>query len=119
MIINFGSTAVENFTAGLLVIIYSETKLWRGYMFVVVRCRLCAVCCVAVSKGSPSAFAFRRIGSTKMSGTGRKQRCLREHHKPARHVQFLSDDGSFLSVLFNDHVSHEEIAHHRVEENIV
>lgn len=53
------------------------------------------------------------------AGTGRIQRCLREQHKPARHVQILSDDGSFHSVLFNDSVSHEEIAYHRVEEKIV
>ena len=71
MIINFGIHSSREIH-GWLISYHLEGNevVARICVFVVVRCRLCTDCCVAVSKRSPAALAFRRIGPTKMSEIG-------------------------------------------------
>jgi len=71
MIINCGIHSIREFNGWLFSYHLEGNEIVaRKCVFGVARCRLCTVCCVAVSKRSPAALVFRRIGSTKMSEMG-------------------------------------------------
>jgi hypothetical protein len=71
MIINFGIHSSRDFRGWLIDYhLEGNETVARIRVFVVVGCRLCTDCCVAVRKPSPASLSFRRIDSTKMSEMG-------------------------------------------------
>ena len=71
MIINFGIRSSREFRGWLIDYhLEGNETVARIHVFVVVGCRLCTDCCVAVRKPSPAVLSFRRIDCTKMSEMG-------------------------------------------------